>query len=423
MPVPGTQEIRRPLLEALGGENPRNFRINEYMKLTAENFGQNIDAMSPRERNELKDNINEALSYLAMKHLISHPSKQVYMITQKGKKVLEETTGLIEDEAKPVIAEAVVPLPDEPIAESETVSEPVALPDDDNQTQESDSLSDAEDLPQEVDSFPDTEEEQAQDFDSLPDAEDLPQEADSFPDTEEEQAQDFDSLPDAEELTQEADTMPEVEDELQKPELSPDVETQAQEFDSALPEELPQMSDAAEELQEIDYLPDSDAEDLTQDFDSLPDVDDMSDNEQQPAEPETSPDDEILPPSDANTLDYIDEVDPDMPTDEITEDYSDAVIQSLDIEDVLERHNSELADKVLMRAAGLHPDMFPTFVTDLLSKMGYNVFKNARYTSDASGNSMIHGVILDPKAQTPIYIHAEKLSPGRRKVGHEGFCR
>ena len=111
------------------------------------------------------------------------------------------------------------------------------------------------------------------------------------------------------------------------------------------------------------------------------------------------------------------EVEPIMPNDEITEelnqDFSNALNQSLSIENVLERHNSDLADKVLMRAASLSPEMFSVFVTDLLSKMGYNAFQNARYTSDTSGNSLIQGVILDTKNQSLIYIHTNKLSPGR----------
>ena len=106
----------------------------------------------------------------------------------------------------------------------------------------------------------------------------------------------------------------------------------------------------------------------------------------------------------------------DLPADDFstdTEDFSSAVNQALNIEDVFERHNTELADKVLMRAAGLSQEMFAVFVTDLLSKMGYNAFQTARYTSESEGNSMIQGVILDPKAKSPIYIHADKLSPGR----------
>ena len=362
MPVPGTQEIRRLLLEAFRAENPQIFRINEYMKLTAEYFGQNIDTMSAHERNELKENINEALAYLSMKHLISNPSKQAYMITKKGKKILDETTGIIDDEEKPVSVQQVIPSPEEASSESEAVSEPAALSDVEEQAQDSDSLPDVEDEPQ--------------DSDSLPDVEDEPQDSDSLPDVEE-QTKDFDALPDVEEQTQDSDSLPDVEEQTQDSDSLPDVEEQTQDSDS-LPDEEPQTEELNADLE--------------------------------PEEAHTLNDDETLPPSDTDTQDYIDEVEPDMPTDEITEDYS---IQPLSVDDVLDRHNSELADQVLMRAASLPSDKFPMFVADLLSKMGYNVFQNARYTSDASGNSLIHGVIIDPKAKTQIYIHAEKLSPGR----------
>ena len=53
MPVPCTQEIRRPLLDALSGGNPHNFRINDYMELIAEHFGQHVEVMSLHDRNEL----------------------------------------------------------------------------------------------------------------------------------------------------------------------------------------------------------------------------------------------------------------------------------------------------------------------------------------------------------------------------------
>jgi restriction system protein len=87
--------------------------------------------------------------------------------------------------------------------------------------------------------------------------------------------------------------------------------------------------------------------------------------------------------------------------------------QPLELEDVLAKHNSQLAEKVLARTANLSSDTFEVFVIDLLSKMGYRAFHNARYTSDDNDNGMIHGVILDPKAAAPLYIHAEKLAPDK----------
>lgn len=87
---------------------------------------------------------------------------------------------------------------------------------------------------------------------------------------------------------------------------------------------------------------------------------------------------------------------------------------SQDIEEVLAQHNTQLADQILARTSELSQDSFEMFVIDMLSKMGYRAFQNARYTTEASGSEFIHGVILEDKAGlTPIYIHARKLTPGR----------
>lgn len=86
-------------------------------------------------------------------------------------------------------------------------------------------------------------------------------------------------------------------------------------------------------------------------------------------------------------------------------------ISATQIEEVLAEHNAQLAAKVLARTTNLSPSTFEVFVTDLLSKMGYKAFHNARYTSDDTDNGMIHGLILDPSTVSPLYIHAVKLSP------------
>ena len=83
------------------------------------------------------------------------------------------------------------------------------------------------------------------------------------------------------------------------------------------------------------------------------------------------------------------------------------------IEDVIAQHNSELADELLIKTAGLPSDRFEMLVIDLLSKMGYFAFQTARYTTESSGSDLIHGVILDNKTGANIYIQARKLSPGR----------
>ena len=78
----------------------------------------------------------------------------------------------------------------------------------------------------------------------------------------------------------------------------------------------------------------------------------------------------------------------------------------------IERMNNDLAEKILSTLANLDQESFERLVIDLLSKMGYRAFRNARYTNEISGDNLIHGVILEDRAGlTPIYIQARKHSP------------
>ena len=87
--------------------------------------------------------------------------------------------------------------------------------------------------------------------------------------------------------------------------------------------------------------------------------------------------------------------------------------KSLEIENAIRIHNEELAEEVLLKLSELPAEMFDVFVIDMLSKMGYRAFHNARYTSEEAGSDLIHGVIIDDKTGAPIYIHARKSSPER----------
>ena len=330
MPVPSTQDIRRALLEILKVGNPQSITAKKWRTLAAEHLGMSIQ---DQESKEFNDRITKSLQYLIDQHMISKPSRYLYMITKKGQILLED---------KPEI-------PDE---ELET------LPDDLDFTEDE----------------PEASEE--------PEASDEPDSSDS----------ELEALPDNLDLTNDEPKASE------EPEASSEPDSSDSELE-ALPDDL----DLTEDEPDIPEIPDTIAED-SDSFTESPDIQDSQQN------------------IDTDTLNSIDEVEPDMPKDDLpadnfsttdTEDFSSAVNQALSIDDVFERHNSELADKVLMRAASLSQDMFAVFVTDLLSKMGYNAFQTARYSPNSSGDSMIQGVILDPKAKSPIYIHADKLSPGR----------
>ena len=350
-----------------------------------------------------------------------------------------------------------------------------SLPDDLDMTDEEQEASETPDSAEEFEAMPDdlafTDDEQeiseepdgAKKLNSLPDNLDMTddeQEASETPDG----AEKLEAMPDDLDFTndeQKISATPDSTEELDSLHDDLDFSNDVQEV-SAMPDSsdtefdaIPDNLNFTNDEQEISETPDS-----SEEFEAMPDGLDMTDDEQEISatldsteELNSLPDDldftndepdipEILDTaaefsdsftdtyidtkntldSDTYTLNSIDEVDPDMSKDDLpadnfsttdTEDFSSAVNQALSIDDVFERHNSELADKVLMRAASLSQEMFAVFVTDLLSKMGYNAFQTARYSPNSSGDSMIQGVILDPKAKTPIYIHADKLSPGR----------
>lgn len=83
----------------------------------------------------------------------------------------------------------------------------------------------------------------------------------------------------------------------------------------------------------------------------------------------------------------------------------------LELASVFEQFNETMTFEILDNVYGLSDAAFEQFVIDLLSKMGYRAFQNARYTSLA-GESDIHGLIIDDKqGLSPIYIHATRQDP------------
>ena len=266
-----------------------------------------------------------------------------------------------------------------------------------------------QDLPDNInfsDSEPEQGQEPVQDDELL--TQDLP---DNLNFSDSEQAQGQDPVQEQELLTRDLPDNINFSDSEQAQELEPVQE------DELLTQDLPDNINLSDQEQEPEEQEPVQKHELpTQD---LPDNINMSDSESEP-EDELIPEPEELP-EEENILDYkyttheITEGEDIMPAEDFSpEDYPDeAVIQSQSIEDVLERYNSELADKVLMRVAGISSETFEVIVIDLLSKMGYRAFQNAKYTNDEADNGMIQGVILDNKETVPIYIHAKKLSPGR----------
>ena len=557
MPLPGTQEIRRPLLEAFKGEAPRNFSINEILEIIAEYYGLNLNDFSSGDKNIFKSSINEAKSYLKRNNLLYNPSGNTYMITNAGKEILEDNPEIISDEYLKSRRKNPLPLPEtlgaEPvISETETAIEDadndtdsggqeIALNDETNDTEispEIETLADNEtstpqDTPQEVDSLTDTE--TSPDFEADTESEtltdnetstpqDIPQEFDAdsesetladnetsatqdtmpeietFNDTE--TSTDFETDTESEtptdnETSTPQDTMPEIET-LTDTETSPDFDADT-ESETLTDNETSTSQDSQQEVDTMtdtetspDFEADSESETLTDNETSTPqdipqEVETLTDNETSPdfetdTESETLTDNETSTPQDTpqevDTLtdnetltpqdtsqendsftdetqsedfagqefdnapeeildteevytdpmpdiyepeetqeDLTPETEPQTePVQEPEEDFNPellAAIPSNTIDDAIARYNSELADELLMKTAGLPADRFEMLVIDLLSKMGYFAFQTARYTTESAGSDLIHGVILDNKTGANIYIQARKLSPGR----------
>ena len=95
MPIPQETEIRRGILEAVKGGNPHNFSADDFLRITAEYFGEDIDALSAN-KSILKPLADGAVKYLTRHKLISNPTPNTYIITRLGSEILENTTGVID---------------------------------------------------------------------------------------------------------------------------------------------------------------------------------------------------------------------------------------------------------------------------------------------------------------------------------------
>ena len=372
MPVPSTQEIRKPLLEAFRGEAPRNFATNELLELIADRFGSDVNDMSSADKNLLKSGINDAKSYLKRNGLMSNPSGSTYMITKKGRKALAGNPDIIDDEYLAGINAPKImilpPVEPEPEPEPEMIPDPEPEPE---QEPEAPAVPDIEPepMPEEPEPEPEPQQEAEPEAEEIPDPEPEP-EADPEPETEEPEMPE--ELPEPE-----PEVMPEPEPE-QEPEPEPEPEIEPEEYAE------PEMTEHEEHEEEPEDI-------------------------YEPEDPEPEPEQESEPGSEP---DSYTEPEPEQDMNDDMNDY--AVMPSQGIEDVLARYNADLADEVLMKTASIPSDMFEMLVIDLLSKMGYHAFQNARYTSESSGSEYIQGVILEDKpGLPPVYVHAHKLSPGR----------
>ena len=278
MPVPSSREIRKILLSAYGDEIPHSFAIGDLLEVIAENLNRDValNFMTLSEKNSFKNNVNEARDYLKRKKLLSNPSKNSYMITRAGLKVLKEDPDFIDDDYLE--------------SKNKDNKDPLSI---------------------------------------------LEQES-----LEEEPPSDLSGHL------------------FVRPEGRLSVSTP----------QAPLLRGEGHEVAGGFHLEDS------------PEAEEESNHEiyNEQEEPKTLPEN-------------------------INE-----------IEDVLSKYNEKLSQEILERVATLPPESFEMLVMDLLSKMGYRTFLNARYTNEAEGSDLIHGVILDNKpGLPPIYIQARLSSPSK----------
>ena len=361
MPVPSSREIRKILLSAYGDEIPHSFAIGDLLEVIAENLNRDValNFMTLSEKNSFKNNVNEARDYLKRKKLLSNPSKNSYMITRAGLKVLREDPDFIDDDylesKNKDNKDPLSILEQEPLSEAEeVVEEPEPLPK-------------AEEVIEEQELFPGLEvEEVVEEQEPLPgpEAEEVIEEQELLPE------------PEVEEVVEEQELLPEpeVEEIIEEPE--PLEEETPSGLSGHLPEgrlsvstpQAPLLRGEGHEVAGGFHLEDS------------PEAEEESNHEiyNEQEEPKTLPEN-------------------------INE-----------IEDVLSKYNEKLSQEILERVATLPPESFEMLVMDLLSKMGYRTFQNARYTNEAEGSDLIHGVILDNKpGLPPIYIQARLSSPSK----------
>ena len=198
----------------------------------------------------------------------------------------------------------------------------------------------------------------------------------------------------------ESRSLPPVTPVAEEPEQTPE------EFEVAPVLEVEELNEQPEEVEEIQEAP--------EDF-----VDEEFENAEEEfveAEEQGQQEDEdIAPTENVEEFEPVQAPEPEEVEVVNEDDYEEnEFMQSQNIEDVFKKYNDDLTDEVLEKVAAIPSDRFEMLVIDLLSKMGYRAFQNARYTSETEGSDLIHGVILENKAgMTPIYIQARKLSPSK----------
>ena len=443
MPVPGTQEIRKPLLEIFKDEAPHNFVINELLELIAGKLNAELEEMSSTEKTAFKNNINDAINYLLKNKLLRHPSKTTYLISKTGSEILAEDPEFIDDaslkkvktaaankQISEVVAEPPAPEPAPEITKEEQASEP------DEKEIENENV---EELEEEI----------AAETEEIDENSDIPVGFDEPEEQEVEGSEDFleenSTEESVEEVTEpEEQEAPEVVEEIEQPEITEEqpLEAEVSEIDETeTPEESseeivdepvqelePEEQEEQEETSETDdvFFENNETEPVEDDGTGTEDIEseEVENVEEEEIEVENENENEDIEMNESELEDTTLEAAEEAPEEveeeleeiedeEESEEASDMAqdFSDFSFEDLVQQYNEKLADGVLTRIEVLHQDNFCILVMDLLSKMGYRVFQTARYTNEAEGSDLIQGIILENKpGMNPIYIQARKLS-------------
>lgn len=350
MPLPDIQDICKPILEVLRDRDPHNLAINDLMNIAAEHFG--LGELSTNDRNTFKQTVTQAKNDLKNKKLIANPSNNTYIITSAGLNYLNESQN-----------------------ESEKTEQTAIIPEESESPEEMQDIHEPEDF-EEIAEVP----ELVELSDELPDIPDEPE------DISENAQQEVQSEHDDIELEDEPDDISENTQPVQEVQQAHD-DIELEDEPDDIPEESQEESqEPAAELSQPDMTEEPD----THEHKEMPaEGEDIAES----PEPEYESESQELNENEVNNMNNMNED------------------KSIGIENAIRIHNEELAEQVLSRMSELPAETFEVFVIDLLSKMGYRAFQNARYTSDEAGSDLIHGVIIDDKTASAIYIHAHKSSP------------
>ena len=456
MPLPDIKDIYRPILESLLDGDPHNLAINDLMNITEKYFG--LEELSSIDKSRLKRIITHAKNDLKEKKFLANPSNNTYILTAAGRDYLNvhaeiqnenELPAIIPEISEPEMNDVHEEIPQ--VTESESVQEVY------EGIQESEELTD--ESPDETEEF-----EEIADVPELDELPDIPDEPEMIAENPQE-VQEIQEEPDDIELEDEPESIIEEfksQEESQEPEqyeMPSDKFSENENITASAESELESEQEAESETEneQIETPSDDVSEDenitASAEPEAEPEPEPEIEIENEHIQHETHSDENIASSAESELESELEsETEPaqyEMPSSEISEtenitaasepetvpvpepeekyesesqeinenDVNDMnninEENSTGIEDAIRVHNEELAEKVLSQISELPAEMFEVLVTDLLSKMGYRAFQNARYTSDEAGSDLIHGVIIDDKTASAIYIHARKSSPDK----------